>query len=200
MAFAHLQGTQLDRTLSALAIRLGPRKLSAFLLQWGVGTKAKAQTNAIAKGGRRLWREIARSVAVDQVSNDGVRVRATHPAAGHKHKGGPIEAPGKGPWAKGAQSLAIPLSGSPAEGRMPGEFKGMFRLPGTNVLAIKATNAMRDRSGRYIRRDKANPIVAMFVLVKKTKPQRANPWWPENAYVNRLGLKLAAQMLLEGGA
>lgn len=200
MLNVHIQSNQVNGALLALAGRLGPRSLQRFLLQWGVGTKAKAQRNAMSKGGRRLWREIARSVAVDEVSASGVRVRSTHPAAAQKQYGGAISAPGKGPWAKGAASLAIPLSGSPAEGRMPGEFKGLFRLPGTNVLAMKATSAFRDRSGRYVKRDKANPIVAMFVIVKRTKEQRAYPWWPEAAFVNRLGLKLAAQQLLEGGA
>lgn len=183
-----IQSNTAERALLALAARMGPTGLQRFMLRWAVGTKAKAQRNALTKGGRRLWREIARSVNVAEVSTAGARILTTHPAAAQKQFGGPISAPGKGPWAKGAQSLAIPLSGSPAEGRMPGEFKGLFRIPGTNVLA----QAIGARGSRGLR--------ILFALVKRTKPQKASPWWPETAVVNRLGVKLAAQMLLEGGA
>lgn len=186
MISTHVQSNSVDQTLRDLIGRLGTSATERFMVQWGAGVKRKAQINALAKGGRKFWREVARSVNVVSASATSVIVNTTSPGGAHKQTGGAISAPGKGPWAKGAAALTIPTHENPQPDRMAGEWKGIFRIPGTNVLA-RALGA-RGAKGLQI----------LFVLVQRTKEQKADKWWPETAYVNRLGMKLALNMLAKG--
>ena len=187
MLTTHVQSDSASTTLRSMVLRMGSASTLRFMMQWGAGVRRKAQLNALAKGGRRFWRDVARSVRMLDASVSGATIDTTSPGGAHKQVGGPISAPGKGPWAKGRESLSIPIN-TMSEGRMPGEFKGLFRLPKTNLLVIPGG------------KKSIHPFIKLFVLVKSTRPQRANPWWPQSAYVNRLGLKLALNMLAADGS
>ena len=179
----HVQDAEVRKAIGSVASTLGPTGVATLLLRWGVAVKTAAMKAAMAKGGRKLWRQIARSVEVRGVSADGVSVTASHPAAAQKQFGGPIEAPGKGPWAKGSGALTIPLPGSRAEGRTASEFgelQMIKRTGGRPPLLVQ----MRGKQTDFL-----------FVLIKRTKPQRPDPWWPEPEAVNRMGLLTANRML-----
>lgn len=183
--FLHVQDDDVRQMVTRVGLAFGPPGVSRFLLRWAVATRSTAMKNAMAKGGRRLWRAIARSVEVREQTLDGVSVSATHPAAAQKQFGGVIEAPGKGPWAKGAGALTIPIPGTRAEGRMAGEFGELVliqRSGGKAPLLVKPAKGRAD-------------FEPLFVLVKRTRRQSADPWWPSQEETNQTGLLLAGRML-----
>jgi len=186
MSFLEVSIDEVTPLFQRLALALSPSRQSRLMLQWGAYTANEARKNALAKGGRRLWRAIARSVMVEKVGARGdVAVRAYHIAAAQKQFGGSISAPGKGPGSKGAEALTIPIADE-AEGRMASEFDplGIFRPKGTNVLAINRGGVLEN----------------LFALVKSTEEQKADPWWPTEDDTLRYGTRLATMLLERGGA
>lgn len=77
--------------LWALMLRIrDPAKLHKI---WGVRVMNQARANARAKGGRRLWKQIADSVVLQSVSQRGADIRGVGLFGRiglHKEKGGPI--------------------------------------------------------------------------------------------------------------
>lgn len=146
-----------------------------------------AKNNAMAKGGRSFWGEIAKTVRF-QADDSGVIVGATHYAAAHKHKGGTISAPGKGPESRNRKYLAIPIADE-SKRLDPGNMSGLFlgRSKGGNPILFKKIG---------------DEIKPMFLLRRSVK-QKAYPWFPEpgdaktnaaiesgaNAYFAKLKLK-----------
>ena len=159
--------------LGPLFKMLSPEQTDRLLKRIGMGIKLRAQGNARARGGK-FWNAMAASMNY-QVEGGRLEVGATHVAAAQKQFGGPISAPGKGDTAKGARALTIPISPE-AKGRSVGELKTrfvIFRLPGTNVLAGVRKGATRS--------PKKWETIPLFALVKRTKPQRPSPWFPDEA-------------------
>ncbi len=160
---------KVEKTLADLAGRL--TQPMRFLKTWGNSVAKSARANARAKGGRRFWRGIAQSVRLQQVSDDTLIVGSDHFAAAQKQFGGRIEA-------KNKEALTIPIT-EEAKGKTVAEFKmggrPLFRLPGSNVLGYSA-------HGEFF---------PEYALVKRTKPQKADPWFPDNAEVSALGMKEA---------
>lgn len=147
---------------------------------WSGRIARKAQANALAKGGRNFWREIARDVRVFSVSNDGAVVGCSHVAAAQKQFGGTIRA-------KNAGALTIPIAPE-AKGRRASEFltadRKLFVLPGSNGVLGYA-----DTSGFH----------ALYVL-RASVTQKADPWWPTDAEIEAEGLRAAnAWLSYEGG-
>lgn len=174
----------------AMAIR-SPADRQRFLLRWGARIRKLAQQAALAKGGRRLWREIARSVVVRDISADGVTVAAMHRVAAQKQFGGPIRAKGKA--AGGADFLAIPIPGTPAVGQSPAKFalagRRLFVLGGRGgATAATAGKAVLG----YEEDDRFQPL---FVLKRETRPQRPDKFWPEPETVSEIGAAEAAAVL-----
>ena len=81
--------------LWALMLRIrDPAKLHKI---WGVRVMTQARANARAKGGRRLWKQIADSVVLQSVSQRGADIRGVGLFGRiglHKEKGGPIRVRG----------------------------------------------------------------------------------------------------------
>ena len=101
MLFVKLEGSELRRTLGKLMDQL-QNKLPLFKT-WGRAVELKAKTNARAKGGRRIWRNIAGATRLHSITRDGAVVECYDPIGTHKEFGGPIRA-------KNAKALTIPIS------------------------------------------------------------------------------------------
>lgn len=163
------------------ALRLkSPQIRQRFLKGWGAKIRKQAILNARAKGGRRLWREISNAVDIQSVNANAVDVRATHAAAAQKQYGGKIRARGKA--AGGADYLTIPIAPE-AEGQSAAKFalggRNLFVFPNSNLLG-------------YMEEDSFHPL---FALVKETRPQRADPWWPTDDFIEEQGIKEAQKVL-----
>lgn len=184
--FAIAQDT-LTPILHRLAGKLTTEQQAGFVLAWGRGVALQAQRNALAKGGRRFWRALARSVNVRQVSPAGVEVASDHVAAAQKQFGGPIEAPGKGPGSHNAKFLTIPIPGSSAEGRMAGEFGNLF--------VLGKQDDPNGRGGVLARAGAGGEVEPLFILVRRTKPQRPDPWFPDEKATLVIGERLAEKKL-----
>lgn len=170
----------------------GPQR-TRFMLRWGAATRLEAQRNATAKGGRRFWRQVARSVRVVSAGPTSVSVNAYHVAAAQKQFGGKISAPGRGEGSKQADALAVPFPGSRAEGRTPSEFGDLDMIPrqGKPPLLI----AKRGRAVKGTRFTEVTHYELLFVLVKSVD-QRKDPWWPKTSDVMRRGERLAMEMVM----
>ncbi len=175
--------------LSYLRGRLSPEQQQGFLLAWGRGVAVQAQRNAIAKGGRHLWRDLARSVNVRSVGPDGVEVFSDHVAAPQKQFGGVISAPGKGPGSHGARALTLPIKGSRAEGRLVGE----FTAAGEKLFVLGKKDG--NRGGILCATGADGAPEHLFILVKRTKPQAPQPWFPDDKTVAEIGEHFAQKKL-----
>ena len=160
-----------------------------FLMRWGATIRKRAMENARAKGGRRMWRDIARSVNIKAVDANSVDVSASHVAAAQKQFGGKIRARGKA--AGGSDFLTIPVAPE-AEGQYAGKFAlptarhpdgtgshALFVFPNSNLLGYMDEGSFH----------------ALFALVRETKRQRPDPWWPESDYIEEQGIQQAQAVL-----
>lgn len=123
-----------------------------------------AKDNARAKGGRKFWKQIANSVRMEAY-DEGAVIGATHYAASHKHAGGAIAAPGKGPMSRKREFLTIPITDK-AKGRNANDFTNTF------IANSKAGNPI------IFKKLSDGGIFPLFVL-KKSVFQKAYPWFPE---------------------
>lgn len=125
-----------------------------------------ARSNAYAHGGRSFWYEIGDSVQVQQ-TDGGAVVGATHAAAGFKHTGGTISAPGRGAGSLRRRALTIPV--------------GPARANRWDTDAAQQAGYVLARAGDVLvgRKGKRGRPVPLFIL-RKSVTQRADPWWPEN--------------------
>ena len=174
--------------IARLAKQLTPEQQTGFVLAWGRGVATQAQRNARAKGGRRFWNELARSVDVKAIGAEGVEVFSTHVAAAQKQFGGVIEAPGQGPGSHGAKALTIPLQGTAAEGKTIGDF-----VTGGHKLFVLGKQD-RDHGG-VLGYSEDGTFHPLFVLLKRTKPQRAEPWFPTAEETLKIGTDMADKRL-----
>jgi hypothetical protein len=190
--------------LAKLLPLLSPEASRRVMEAVGYRIKLVAQANARAKGGRRFWAGIASSISY-QTMSDGVTVGASHVAAAQKHFGGTISAPGRGPLAKGAKFLTIPISPI-AQGFSVGELADKYRIfrlgrrgpaqDGDILATVKKVSggtaawrkeakktgflqaAGRSRSGKQ----QYGVLVPLYVL-KTEVTQSPDPWWPTDAQV-----------------
>lgn len=138
-----------------------------------------AKAGAREKIGGNFGQQIAQSVRYEDRQNT-LTVGATHPVAKHKHFGGTITAPGKGPGAKGAKALTIPIS-ERAKGKTARQFNNTFILarPGKNAIIMQTVNGV---------------ALPLFVLVKSVT-QRGVHWFPEGRRVEK-NMRRAMQIWL----
>lgn len=156
-----------------------------FLTVWGQRVAKQARSNARAKGGRHFWQDLARSVRVAAVSADAVSVHTSHVAAAQKQFGGVIEA-------KNKRALTIPVSDE-AKGKRASEFEG----GGRDLFVLETDGSNPDTIGLLGYSDD-DQFHALFVLRRRTRPQAADPWWPETADVQAMGLQEAAGWVQRG--
>jgi len=195
-----------DGTVGELLPMLTPPARRRVLGAIGFRVAKDAKANARAKGGKSFWASIARSVSY-QVDPDAVTIGASHVAGGFKETGGTIRAPGKGPFAKGAKWLTIPISNI-SKGKSVGELRSkykIFRLGKKGPAEdgdILATVVKHSGGGAKWRkqarkagflvpsgqsktgRQQYGVLIPLFVL-KKQVTQRADPWFPKAPAVFR---------------
>lgn len=140
-----------------------------FIKTWGNSVAKKARDNARKKSkGGRFWKSLARSVRVRMITAGAAEISSDHIAAAQKQYGGVIRA-------KNAAALTIPITPE-AEGKRAKEFEAggrdLFVPRGTNVLGYSEDGEFH----------------GLFALVKQTKRQKAEPWFPEPVEINRLGI------------
>lgn len=170
----------------AMAIQT-PENRRRFLMRWGARVRKLAIDNALAKGGRRFWREIARSINLEEISTEGgVLVGAAHVAAAQKQYGGIIKAKGKA--AGGADALTIPISD---ESR--GHRAAKFVLAGRRLFAIGMDRRSGDRGVLgYEEDDSFHPL---YALRRQTRYQRPDPFFPSAGQVSDIGATEAQAVL-----
>ena len=155
----------------------------AFLLLWGNKIARQARENARAKGGRRFWGEIARSLRVRAVSDTAVEVGFNNPEqealGSHKHYGGEIRA-------KNKQALTIPIAPE-AKGRTAAEMS-----VGRKLFVV---NGGSDGTGILGYTDGAGAFRALFALRKRVV-QKPDPWWPPDELIMAFGIEAAEEQLM----
>ena len=169
--------------LWALMLRIrDPAKLYKF---WGVRVMNQARANARAKGGRRLWKQIADAVVLQSVSQRGADIRGVGlfgRIGMHKERGGPISIREK-------SYLTIPIDPG-AYGKTAAEY-----AMDTGVRLFRP--GRKGRPGRMLAYEKDGALVPVFALCKETAPQRRDRWLPEKDWVLRVGIE-EAKRLIEG--
>lgn len=179
MAF-RINNSEVNRTLADLADRI--REPIKFLKTWGNSVAKSARANALGKGGRNFWRDIARSVQVKEVGENAVTVGSDDKRAAHKQFGGDIFASKKG-------ALTIPISRE-AEGKTAGEFEA----GGRELFVVSGFRSDPNTMGILGYSPRYGEFRPLFALRKKVT-QKAEPWFPDEAEVAELGMKEAAYWL-----
>ena len=179
MGFAIVQDTFTPKIGRLAMLLQSPGRRTAFLTRWGGSIRNKARENCMKRGSSAFWRGIRDSVNVQSVGLDAVEVGSSHVAAAQKQFGGPIRARGKA--AGGADALTIPIAPE-----AKGQSVAKFEAAGKRIFAIKRVLGYSEESGEF------HPL---FVLCKQTRPQKAEPWWPENDFIEAEGVKHAKAML-----
>lgn len=142
----------------------------------GASVSETAKQSARAKGGRRFWAEVARSVSYQKMAGaDAVQVGATHVAAAQKQFGGVISAPGRGEGATGAKWLTIPV-GVARERRLSAR-----KASETYSLFLVKSKAGKRLLFGTKKAKKRNKISELLFVLKKSVTQKADPWFPEGA-------------------
>ena len=159
----------------------------------GGGIIHDAQNNLAAKGWRGLGTAI-RSSLNQQVQGRGLEVGASHAAAGMRHFGGTISAPGKGPGAVPAKMLTIPIANeAKGENTRSLRLKGwtIFLPKGTRVLMgtkpgmaikVRGKGAINPETGRRKSLHMGWTAIPLFVL-KKSVRHPASPWFPTSPQI-----------------
>lgn len=161
--------------LNRLALGLSPARQRGLVLAWAIRVRDEAKRIARGKGGTRFWAQVPRTIHAVPRGTSAARVQVDHVAAAQKEFGGPIVAkPGK--------ALTIPLNAT-AKRKRAREFRDLFILPGTNLLM------------RHVGPRSNGELVAMYLLVKRTRPQRPDPFMPNETKIASLGEELAAAHL-----
>ena len=169
--------------LWALMLRIrDPSKLYKF---WGIRVMNQARANARAKGGRRLWKQIADAVVLQGVSLRGADIRGVGlfgRIGMHKEKGGPIRVREKN-W------LTIPIDPA-AYGKTAAEYSME-----TGVRLFRP--GRKDNPKKILAYAQDGTLVPVFALCKMTAPQRADPWLPDRNWVLHAGIEEAKRLIAE---
>ncbi len=165
------KGNEATPLLNRLALGLTPTRQRGLVLSWAIRVRDEAKRIARGKGGSRFWAQLARTIHAVPRGTSAARVQVDHVAAAQKQFGGPIVAkPGK--------ALTIPLN-PVAKRRRAREFRDLFILPGSNLLV------------RHVGPRANGELVAMYLLVKRVRPQRPDPFMPNETQIANLGEDLA---------
>ena len=146
----------------------------AFFGEWASKVARLARNNAVKKGsGGGFWEiDIAGSVRVFSVSNDGATVYTDDQKAVHKQFGGIIRA-------KKAKALTIPIAPE-AKGKRVSELSGGDRT----LLRIG------DEGHGILGYSRDGKFHALYAL-RTSVTQKAEPWWPTDRKVENIGVKTA---------
>lgn len=154
------------------------RNKAGFVLVWANAAAREGRDTARSKGGRRWWRDLARSVQVRRVNAGTAEVSSNQPGAVLRQYGGVIR-PVR------AKALTIPIDPE-SEGKRAYELerpdRALFRLPGTRLLGYSHGKG----------KDKA--FKPLYVLASKAV-QKPDPWFPADSRVMQLAEREVAGML-----
>ncbi len=179
--FGSIDSAVASARLWALMLRIrDPAKLYKF---WGVRVMNQARANARAKGGRKLWKQIADAVVLRNVSQRGADILGVGlwgRIGIHKEKGGSIRVRKK-------NFLTIPIDRL-AEGKTAEEFAAdnhvrLFRPGGSNS---------KSRILAYNDNGVLHPV---FALCRITRPQKQYRWYPPTQWVLQTGIEVTKKML-----
>jgi hypothetical protein len=136
--------------------------------------------------GGRCWRDIARAVKVQDVSDSGATVLCDDlvdgksPAA-HKEFGGPIVA-------RNRAALTIPIAPE-AQGKLARQFSALTLLkPNASGDLVGVLGVMRGRG-------KNKSFKALFLLRRRTRPQAREPWWLTSDEALEIGQAVGSEWL-----
>lgn len=165
---------ELNKNLAKMVSLVQNKK--GFVLLWAQAAAREARENARRKGGRRWWRDLARSVQVRSVSDVSAEVSSNQVGATQKQYGGVIRA-------VRAKALTIPID-EESRGKRAYELerpdRPLFVPKGTNLLGYD--------------RGKKKGFKALYVLVKEVT-QKPDPWFPSDTRVAHLAEEEASRML-----
>lgn len=160
----------------------------------GIHLKLEIAKAAEAKHpGSLFWQDISSSANWRWDGSDAILAGASHYSAGFKHTGGPITAPGKGPFSRNAQYLTIPIAnetkGKNVKDLRKGSwFFGKSKKGNLIIFAKNKINKRWDKSMKAFRRMMGPK--PLFVL-KKSVTHNPDPWFPDDnkqaAAVERAG-------------
>lgn len=171
-----IRTTSWDGNLAKLVLMV--RNKSGFVKVWANSAAMEARESARKKGGRRWWRDLARSVQVRSVGPESAEVSSNQVGAVIKQYGGVIR-PVR------ARVLTIPIAPE-AKGKRAYEMdrpdRPLFRLAGTRLLGYSTGRGKNQR------------FKALYVLAPKAV-QKPDPWFPDNARVMSLGEREAMSIL-----
>lgn len=166
----------LRRNLAKLVAMV--KNKSGFVKLWANAAAQEGRETARAKGGRRWWRDLARSVQVRSAGESVAEVSSRHVGANLKQYGGVVR-PVR------AKALTIPIAPE-AEDKRAYELdrpeRPLFRLPKSRLLGYA--------KGKGKRRS----FKALYVLAKSAV-QPPDPWFPGENRVIQLGEREAVSIL-----
>lgn len=154
------------------------RNKAGFVKVWANSAAMEARATARGKGGRRWWRDLARSVQVRNTGPESAEVSSSQPGAVIKQYGGVIRPNTK-------QYLTIPIAPE-AEGKRAYELE----RPDRKLLVLPGTRLLGYNKGK----GKNQQFKALYVLAKQSV-QRPDPWFPDDARVLWLGEREAMEIL-----
>jgi hypothetical protein len=166
----------------------GPESVRSLMRLVGIRMKLAIGSEARRKNpGSGFWNDIADSANWEFSSGSDIIAGASHYAAGFKHRGGTVSAPGRGPGSRFSSWLTIPISNE-AKGKNASDFprKKTFiaRSKAGNLIIFRKPPKVSKKSRKRAGRAALSMINAMapkplFVL-KKSVTVRPNPWFPED--------------------
>lgn len=155
----------------------------SFLKNWANSAAIEARGNARAKGGRRYWKDLARSVQVRRFSETAVSVSSSQTGAGLKQFGGTVRP-------VHAKALTIPIVPE-AKGRTAYEFE----RPDRPLFVVSGKTGDPGTVGvlGYAKETREKDVTAfhpLFVLrnYAKMKPE---PWFPTENRIAELAVREA---------
>lgn len=156
------------------------RSRERFVKLWAQAAANEARANARAKGGKRYWRELARSVQIRSVSALEAEVSSNQPGAVIKQYGGVIRP-------KNARALTIPIA-KEAYGKRASELEKPDRplftwrsKKGNSILGYAKVNK------------RSTALVPLFVLSRRSV-QKPDPWFPDDSRLYGIGIGVARRL------
>lgn len=166
---------------------LTPASRGRVLFQIGKLLEKKSKDNALGKGGKSFWQDVAKSVTFNVNGETSVTIGASHRAGAFRHKGGVISAPGKGVLSRDRKFLTIPLpwcpKGKSTVDQYPRDSIGFARKKDGRMFM-----GVLEPTGKMIKRGKKAGSMRMKLKIlwalKKSITLKPSPWWPNDSDVD----------------
>lgn len=157
----------------------------AFVKNWANSVAMKARENARGKGGRRWWRELARSIWVKSVSETEVDVGTDHVGAGLKQHGGEVRP-------VNSKALTIPIA-EEAKGKRAYEFERADRE--LFVISQKTGDPQTIGILGYAEDGGREGAVHPLYVLRTKADMKPDPWFPGNGEISVLAQRESLRQL-----